>query len=102
MAGEKILVVDDEQSMTQFLGIVLRKEGYQVVTVNSGREALEKVKAETFDAVISDIKMPGMDGIQVLQEIKKHDTNFPVVLMTAYASWRRASLTAPTPCLVRL
>lgn len=64
MAAEKILVVDDEQSMTQFLGIVLRKEGYQVTTVNSGREALEKVRTENFDVVISDIKMPGMDGIQ--------------------------------------
>ena len=66
MAAEKILVVDDEQSMTQFLGIVLRKEGYQVTTVNSGRDALERVKAEPFDVVISDIKMPGMDGIQLL------------------------------------
>jgi DNA-binding NtrC family response regulator len=90
MAAEKILVVDDEQSMTQFLGIVLRKEGYQVTTVNSGREALEKVKAEAFDIVISDIKMPGMDGIQVLQGIKKHDANIPVVLMTAYASQQSA------------
>src|SRR5258708_32076647 len=78
MASEKILVVDDEQSMTQFLGIVLRKEGYQVTTVNSGRDALEKFKAEAFDVIISDIKMPGMDGIQVLQAIKKHDANVPV------------------------
>ena len=90
MAAEKILVVDDEQSMTQFLGIVLRKEGYQVTTVNSGREALDRVKAENFDVVISDIKMPGMDGIQVLQGIKKHDVNIPVVLMTAYASQQSA------------
>jgi len=90
MATEKILVVDDEQSMTQFLGIVLRKEGYQVTTVNSGREALDRVKAENFDVVISDIKMPGMDGIQVLQGIKKHDGNIPVVLMTAYASQQSA------------
>ena len=90
MAGEKVLVVDDEQSMTQFLGIVLRKEGYLVTTVNSGRDALEKIKAESFDVVISDIKMPGMDGIQLLQGIKKHDSNIPVVLMTAYASQQSA------------
>src|SRR5258705_7161276 len=90
MSAEKILVVDDEQSMTQFLGIVLRKEGYQVTTVNSGRDALEKVKGENFDVVITDIKMPGMDGIQLLQGIKKHDATLPVVIMTAYASQQSA------------
>jgi two-component system response regulator PilR (NtrC family) len=90
MPAEKILVVDDEQSMTQFLGIVLRKEGFQVTTVNNGREALEKVKAENFDVVITDIKMPGMDGIQLLQGIKKHDPTLPVVIMTAYASQQSA------------
>ena len=45
MAAEKILVVDDEQSMTQFLGIVLRKDGFQVTTVNSGRDALDKIRS---------------------------------------------------------
>ena len=90
MSTEKILVVDDEQSMAQFLGIVLRKEGYQVSTANNGRDAMEKVKAEAFDVVITDIKMPGMDGIQLLQGLKKHDPSLPVVIMTAYASQQSA------------
>jgi DNA-binding NtrC family response regulator len=90
MPTERILVVDDEQSMTQFLSIVLRKEGYQVTAVSNGREALERVKAENFDVVITDIKMPGMDGIQLLQGIKKHDASLPVVIMTAYASQQSA------------
>jgi two-component system, NtrC family, response regulator PilR len=90
MPAHKILVVDDEQSMTQFLGIVLRKEGYDVTTVNNGREALERVKGEAFDVVITDIKMPGMDGIQVLNGVKKHDPSLPVVIMTAYASQQSA------------
>lgn len=90
MPAEKILVVDDEQSMTQFLSIVLRKEGYQVTAVNSGKEALEKVKADNFDVVITDIKMPGMDGIQLLHGVKKHDPTLPVVIMTAYASQQSA------------
>ena len=90
MPAQKILVVDDEQSMTQFLGIVLRKEGYDVTTVNSGRDALEKVKSEAFDVVITDIKMPGMDGIQLLNGVKKHDPSLPVVIMTAYASQQSA------------
>src|SRR5258705_7202427 len=90
MPAEKILVVDDEQSMAQFMAIVLRKEGYQVSTVQNGRDALDKVKAEAFDVVITDIRMPGMDGIQLLQGIKKHDPGLPVVIMTAYASQQSA------------
>jgi two-component system, NtrC family, response regulator PilR len=90
MPAEKILVVDDEQSMTQFLGIVLRKEGYQVTVSNNGRDALERVRAESFDVVITDIRMPGMDGIELLEGIKKHDPTLPVVIMTAYASQQTA------------
>ena len=90
MPAHKILVVDDEQSMTQFLGIVLRKEGYDVTTVNQGREAIERVKSEAFDVVITDIKMPGVDGIAVLNAVKKHDPSLPVVIMTAYASQQSA------------
>ncbi len=90
MPTEKILVVDDEQSMTQFLGIVLRKEGYQVTTVHNGRDALDKARAEAFDVVITDLRMPGMDGIQLLQGLKKLDPALPVILMTAYASQQTA------------
>ena len=90
MPAEKILVVDDEQSMTQFLGIVLRKEGYQVASASNGKDALEKVRGESFDAVITDIRMPGMDGIQLLEGIKKLDPTLPVVIMTAYASQQSA------------
>ena len=90
MPAEKILVVDDEQSMVQFLGIVLRKEGYQVTTSSNGKDALEKVRNDSFDAVITDIRMPGMDGIQLLEGIKKIDPTLPVVIMTAYASQQSA------------
>ena len=90
MPAEKILVVDDEQSMTQFLGIVLRKEGYQVTVTNNGKDALEKVRSDSYDAVITDIRMPGMDGIQLLEGIKKVDPTLPVVIMTAYASQQSA------------
>ena len=90
MPADKILVVDDEQSMTQFLSIVLRKEGFLVTAVNNGKDALERVKAEPYDVVITDIKMPGMDGIQLLHQIKKHDPSLPVVIMTAYASQQSA------------
>ncbi len=90
MAGEKILIVDDEKSMCQYLSIMLKKDGYDVKTVNSGKKALGEVKEGNYDVVITDIKMEGMDGIQVLAEVKKIDRNLPVVIMTAYASQKTA------------
>ena len=90
MAGEKILIVDDEKSMCQFLSIMLRKEGYRITTVNSGKKALEQIKETRFDLVVTDIKMSGMDGIELLSEIKKHDAATPVIIMTAYASQKTA------------
>ena len=86
----RILVVDDDASMLQFFSILLTKDGYEVLTANSGRRALEIVREQTIDAVITDIKMPGMDGIAVLEEIKRIDATIPVVIMTAYASQQTA------------
>ena len=90
MTGEHILVVDDEQSMTEFISILLGKDGYRVVTANSGQEAIEKATDMRIDAVITDIKMPGIDGISVLEGIKRIDPSIPVIIMTAYASRQSA------------
>ncbi len=90
MASERILVVDDETSMTQYLSIALTKAGFEVTAVNSGAEALDKARSETFTVAITDVKMPGMDGIEVLAGLKKIDPNLPVIVMTAYASQRSA------------
>jgi DNA-binding NtrC family response regulator len=90
MAGEKILIVDDERSMCQFLSIMLRKEGYRVTTVSNGKKAIEEIQGTKYDVVLSDIKMSGMDGIEVLTEIKAIDSSIPVIIMTAYASQKTA------------
>ena len=90
MAGEKILIVDDERSMCQFLSIMLRKEGYRVTTVSNGKKAVEEIRNTKYDVVLSDIKMSGMDGIEVLTEIKTIDSSIPVIIMTAYASQKTA------------
>ncbi|HEU4725154.1 MAG TPA: sigma-54 dependent transcriptional regulator, partial [Candidatus Eisenbacteria bacterium] len=91
MAGEKILIVDDEDSMLQFLSILLAKEGYEVTVARSGREALAKAEEENYDIVVTDIKMPGeIDGLGVLAGIKKIDPATPVVIRTAFASQKTA------------
>ena len=90
MAGERILVVDDEKSMCQFLSIMLRKEGYQITAVSTGKKAIEAIRNQRYDVVLSDIRMSGMDGIEVLKEIKAMDPTIPVVIMTAYASQKTA------------
>jgi DNA-binding NtrC family response regulator len=91
VSGEKILVVDDEESMVQFLSILLSKEGYEVHVATSGRDALQKAEEENFDVVVTDIKMPGeIDGLGVLSGIKKLDPSLPVVIRTAFASQKSA------------
>ena len=90
MAQEKILVVDDEESMVQFMTVLLRREGYEVMTAASGPQALELLQESSVDAVVTDLKMPGMDGIELLDRIKKLDETLPVIIMTAYASQRSA------------
>src|SRR5262245_21151206 len=90
MSGEKILIVDDEQSMCQYLTIMLQKEGYEVVAVQRGVDALREAKSRQYDLVITDIKMREMDGIQVLSGLKAIDPDLPVVIMTAYASQKSA------------
>ena len=90
MANERILVVEDEEGMREFLKILLGKEHYQVVACEAGDEAIRRFKDENFHAVITDIKMPGMDGIEVLSAIKGIDPVVPVIIMTGHASMETA------------
>ena len=81
-----ILVVDDELSMRQFLQILLKKEGYHVSTAINGVHALELAAKQDFDLVLSDIRMPDMTGLQLLENLKKEKPDIPVILITAFAS----------------
>ncbi|MBN1885793.1 MAG: sigma-54-dependent Fis family transcriptional regulator [Candidatus Krumholzibacteriota bacterium] len=90
MAGERIMIVDDEKSMCQYLSIMLKKEGYDVKTFSDGRKAVKAAATSNFDVVITDIRMEGMDGIEVLSAIKEIDPALPVIIMTAYASQKTA------------
>jgi len=82
----KILVVDDEVSMREFLTIFLTKEGHEVVSAADGEEALSLFQAEPCDLLLSDIKMPRMDGLELLRKVKEYRPNMAVVMITAYGS----------------
>lgn len=81
----RVLVVDDERNYLLVLEDLLSDEGYEVLTASSAQDALEILGRAHVDAVLSDIKMPGMTGMQLLEEIKGLDPDLPVVLMTAFA-----------------
>lgn len=85
----KILVVDDEESVRYSFTKLLRAPDYQVSGVQNGPEALEKIKRDPPDLVILDIEMPGMSGLEVLQQIKHLAPRIPVLIITAYGSSER-------------
>ena len=82
----RILIVDDDRRMTHTLSDILTLQGYTVSEAWSGPIALEKVKAEFFDCVLTDVRMPGMNGVELHRELQKLRPDLLVVLMTAYAS----------------
>jgi len=86
MFKDKILVADDEQSMREFLDIMLKKEGYKVSLASNGEEVLKLAERDIFDLILMDIRMPKLDGIAVLKKIKALSPETIVIMITAYAS----------------
>jgi DNA-binding NtrC family response regulator len=80
----KILVVDDEKSILLLLNEALSQWGYQVTTASSATEALEILRTQLFDAMLSDVRMPDMSGLDLLREVRKQDESIEVVMMTGY------------------
>jgi DNA-binding response OmpR family regulator len=86
----KILVVDDEEVTRLSLAEILSLEGYQVASAKSGEEALQKLKEETFDLVLADLVMKEVDGLQVMETVKKLSPETVVILLTAYGTLESA------------
>jgi len=86
MADARILVVDDERSMREVLFSMLKNEGYDVTVAEGGEAAIEAVRRETFDAILTDVRMPKIDGLQVLKATKDLSPNTVVIMITAFGS----------------
>ena len=82
----KILIVDDEARILLLLQSLLKANGYETVTAKDGLEALEQIKKNTFDLIITDLRMSPMDGMSLFREVKTLFSAMPVILLTAYAS----------------
>jgi DNA-binding NtrC family response regulator len=82
----KVLIVDDDKRMAKTIYDILTLKGYESIVVNSGEEAVEKVKQIAPDCLIMDVKMSGMNGIETLKIINKMEPGFPVILMSAYVT----------------
>ena len=89
---EKILIVDDEPDMLKLLSMIIKeKTPYEVTTTNNPLEALELAKKGGFDLVITDLKMPGLDGMELLDAIKRVDEDIPLIIITAYGTVEAAA-----------
>jgi len=87
---ETILIVDDEKNYPPILSAVLDDAGFETLSAYSGREALSILENSDVDLVLTDMKMPGMDGIELLELIKKRDPELPVIVMTAHGTVEKA------------
>ncbi|HKV56558.1 MAG TPA: sigma-54 dependent transcriptional regulator [Candidatus Binataceae bacterium] len=86
----RLLIVDDERGIVVALKGLFTKEGYEVETADSGEQALERFKADFFDVVITDLSMKGMDGLELLRQVREIDSGCAVLMITAYGTQRIA------------
>ena len=87
---ETILIVDDEKNYLTILSAILEDEGFEVLTALGGQEALEIHKTSDLDLILTDMKMPAMDGIELLENLKSVDPDLPVIMMTAHGTVDKA------------
>ncbi len=90
MPHGRILVIDDEDSIREYLSMMLEREGYEVQAASDGQKAMKLSKRESFDAVITDIQLPGMTGIEILSSFKDSDPTVPIIIVTGHASQESA------------
>jgi DNA-binding NtrC family response regulator len=101
-AGVSVLVVDDETAVRRFAVRVLQRDGYDVLEAADGHEALEMLRAgqPTVDLIVSDIVMPRINGVELMQAVTESHPHIPVVLMSGYATAALSELGIATPCSI--
>jgi DNA-binding response OmpR family regulator len=87
----KVLILEDDPGMREALGEVLSEEGYQVTLTQRGEDAVAKAASESFDLVISDIKLPGMDGLDAVEIVKQHHPSIKTIIVTGYSTEAHAA-----------
>ncbi len=85
-ASRRVLIVDDEPNMRRVLEIMLGRRGYRTDAAADGEEAWERLRDDSYDLVCSDLRMPRLDGIELLRRIREHGLDLPLILMTAHGS----------------
>ena len=88
--ADKVLLVDDEEEFTEALSMRLENRGMDVDICNNGHEALDKIGGKSYDAIILDLKMPGIDGIETLKRIKDKNPNLQIILLTGHATVKKS------------
>jgi two-component system response regulator AtoC len=86
----RILIVDDDRSMCELVETDLRRRGYEPESVGDATSALERVRSEDLDVVLTDLNMPGMSGIELCERVAAHRPDVPVVVITAFGSLESA------------
>ncbi len=89
--SHRVLIVDDDVTLARAMSRSLTVKGYDVQAVSSGDEAIETLRAEPFDVLVSDVHMPGLSGIELLEAVRAHDLDLPVIMMTADPSEKTAA-----------
>lgn len=88
--NERILIIDDEPNVLKTLTTILTKEGFQVKSFTSGKDAITSFQSTHFDLVITDIRMPGMDGLEIIRQVKQLDEDMEVIILTGHATLENA------------
>src|SRR5215470_6735146 len=79
-----VLIIDDEAEIRESLQTLLELEGFEVETADSGEDGLSRIGERPFDLVLLDLALPGRSGLEILSEIRSHDSHLPVIMITAY------------------
>jgi signal transduction histidine kinase len=90
MASGKILIVDDEESVSYTMRAILELDGYTVTTANNGTTAVELIRRESFDLILTDLRLDDVDGLTILAEVRRHSPDTVAIMLTGYASLESA------------